>query len=144
MSTQVEFLLLATDSQLLSTAFTSLIQLYSDNERVLVVANNRQHLEQLDEMLWHNSSEQFIPYSLDSECYSLSVAVLLTDNQPESRRFQALLNIGAEVSINLGQFRSIIELVHPDEPSKEKARIRYKHYRQLGFSINYKQLKENN
>jgi len=147
MSTQVEFLLLDSNSQWISTAIASLSQFYSctysNNERILVLADNRQYLEQLDELLWHNSSEQFIPYSLDSECYSSSAAVLLTNTQPEKVRYQVALNIGSKILINPEQFRTIIEIVNVDDESKENARSRYKNYRQLGFPISHRQLTKN-
>jgi len=129
MSTNVEFLLLEKNSQWIATAIASITQLYCKNERVLVLADNRQQLEQLDELLWHKSSEQFIPYSLDSECYNSSAAVLLSDTQPERRRYQALLNLGSKMTVNPVQFRSIIEVVDTQEDNKSFARERYKNYR---------------
>lgn len=140
MNTSVEFLILNTNSQWLSAAIDSLTRLYSEFERVLVVAEDRQLLEQLDELLWHNSAKQFIPYSMDTECYSASVAVLLTDRQPERARYQALLNIGARISIKPESYRAVVELVNTDETSKEQARERYKQYRQRGCRVSHKEL----
>ncbi len=143
MSTLVEFLLLDSNSQRIKSAIASLGQLYEDYDRVLVIAETRMYLEQIDELLWHNSSEQFITYSLDTECYSSSVAVLLTDKQPERRRYTTLLNIDAELPSNPEQFRKIIELVGSEEKKKEKAREHYKIYRQLGFTVTHKQFTKN-
>ena len=140
MSTQVEFLLLDNSGQLTSTTINLLTQLYNEYQRVLVIADTRQLLEQLDELLWHNSCKHFIPYSLDTECYSSSSAVLLTNSQPERLRYQALLNIGAKISVYPEQFSSIIELVDIDELTRESARQRYKVYRQLGFFVSHKKL----
>ena len=143
MSTQVEFLLLDRNSQWVATAFDSLTQLYADFERVLLVAADRKSLDQLDEILWHNSSEQFVPYSLDSECYSSTSAVLLTDKQPENFRYKALINDGGELPLNPQQFKYIVELVKADELSKEKARKGYQYYRQQGFLVSHKHITEN-
>ncbi len=143
MNTQVEFLLLDSNSQRMDSAMASLSQLYEHYDRVLVIAEKRMYLEQIDELLWHNSSEQFITYSLDTECYSSSAAVLLTDKQPEGRRYPTLLNIDGDLPLNSEQFRNIVELVGADEHYKEKARERYKIYRQLGFTITHKLLTEN-
>jgi DNA polymerase-3 subunit chi len=143
MMTQVEFLLLESKSQCISTAIDSLARLYTDYERVLVIAPDQQLLVQLNELLWHNSSDQFIPYSIDSECYSSSSAVLLTTGQPERLHYSALLNVGGELVQNPQQFRSIIEMVMVDDESTEQARERYKIYRQLGFDICHKKLTEN-
>ena len=93
--------------------------------------------------MWHNCSEKFITYSLDTECYSSSVAVLLTDNQPAKVRYPTLLNIDGEVPTNPEQFRKIVELVSTEEHYKEKARESYKIYRQLGFTVTHKLLTKN-
>lgn len=138
MSTQVEFLLLESNGQWLSSSMSSLSKLYLEHERVLVVSSQRQQLEQLDEALWHNSAEQFIPYSLDSECYANSTPVLLTTRQPERLRFKALLNLSDKALVTSEQFRAIIEIVPVDDKGKEAARERYKTYRQLGFNISHR------
>ena len=143
MSTQVEFLLLDSNSQRMNSAIASLGQLYADYDRVLVIADKRTYLEQIDELLWHNSSKQFIAYSLDTECYSSSAAVLLTDKQPVRTRYPTLLNIDGELPASPEQFRNIVELVGADEHDKEKARERYRVYRQLGFIVTHKLLTKN-
>jgi len=138
MNTQVEFLLLENNGQWLSSTLSSLSRIYQQHERVLVISSQRQKLEQLDEILWHNSGEQFIPYSLDSECYANSTAVLLTDKQPERLRFKALLNLSGTALKSPEQFKTIIEIVQVDEEEKETARERYKLYRHLGFNISHR------
>ncbi|MCP3674110.1 MAG: DNA polymerase III subunit chi [Gammaproteobacteria bacterium] len=144
MNTQVKFILLDSNSQRMNSAITSISQLYEHYDRVLVIAEKRMYLEQIDELLWHNSSEQFITYSLDTECYSSSVAVLLTDKQPQGSRYPTLLNIDGDLPLNSGQFRNVIELVGAEEHYKEKARERYRVYRQLGFTVTHKLLGKNN
>ena len=138
MSTEVEFLLLENNGQWLSSSLISLSELYLEHERVLVISSQRQQLEQLEEIFWHNSAEQFIPYSLDSECYANSTSVLLTTRQPERLRFKALLNLSDGALVASEQFRKIIEIVPVDDKEKEAARERYKTYRQLGFNISHR------
>jgi len=140
----VEFLLLDRGSQLPGTAVQTLAELFSGNERILVLADNRQYLEQMDELLWHKSREKFIPYSMDSECYALTAMVQLTDKQPQNVRYQALLNMGTQFPDKPEQFRRIIELVNSDENCIEKARGHYKSYRQLGFTVSHQQLSSDN
>ena len=138
MSTEVEFLLLESNGQWLSSSLASLSKLYQEYERVLVISSQRQQLEQLDESLWHNSAGQFIPYSLDSECYANSTSVLLTTKQPERIRFKALLNLSDSALLAPEQFRAIIEIVPVDDKEKEAARERYKTYRHLGYKISHR------
>ncbi len=137
MNTQVEFILLDSNSQLPDTALSKLAELYMGYDRVLVLAENRKFLELLDELLWHNSDKIFIPYSMDCECYGMSAAVLLTNCQPDRIRYSALLNIGVQIPEKPEQFRTITELVQTDDESIEKARGHYKFYRSMGFTISH-------
>ncbi|PCJ47349.1 MAG: hypothetical protein COA74_11555 [Gammaproteobacteria bacterium] len=138
MVTQVEFLLLESSSQWTVCALDSLTKLYQQYERVLVLASQRKHLEQLDELLWHRSSEHFVAYSMDDQCYAGSSSVLLTDVEPLRLRFNALLNLSDKATANPEQFRSITEIVQVAEQSKDLARERYKLYRHLGFNISHR------
>ena len=140
MSTQVEFLLLNNSSQWLSVAYDSMKNLSESFDRMLVMSNDRQKLIQLDDLLWHKSSEQFIPYSLDTECYSSSAGALLTTEQPSRTRYQAMVNSSGLYPVNPEQFSAIIEVVDTDESSKEKSRECYKRYRQQGFIVTHREI----
>ena len=46
------------------------------------------------------------------------------------------LNLNADAPTNLGQLTRLVEVVGPEESDKVSARARWKHYTQLGFTIN--------
>ena len=140
MSVSVEFLLLNNSSQWLSVAYNSMQNLSENFDRMLVISNDRQKLIQLDDLLWHKSSDCFIPYSLDTECYSKSAGALLTTEQPSRLRYQAMINSSGNYPTNPEQFRAIIELVDTNEDNKEKSRECYKRYRQQGFTVTHREI----
>jgi DNA polymerase-3 subunit chi len=49
---------------------------------------------------------------------------------------QVGLNLNAEAPSDLGGVTRLVEVVGPDETDKASARMRWKHYTQLGFTIN--------
>ena len=140
MTTQVEFLLLKNSHQWLSVAYDSMTKLAENFDRMLVMTDEPQKLIQLDELLWNKSSEQFIPYSLDTECYGSSAGALLTTEQPTRVRYQAMVNSSGLYPSNPEQFRTIIEVVDTNEVSKEKSRECYKLYRQQGFIVTHREI----
>ena len=140
MSTEVEFLLLKNSSQWLSVTYDSMKKVSENFDRILVMSDDRKKLIQLDELLWHKSSEQFIPFSLDTECYGNTAGALLTTEQPSRIRYQAMINSSGLFPTNPQQFRTIVEVVDIDEASKEKSRECYKRYRQQGFIITHREI----
>ena len=46
------------------------------------------------------------------------------------------LNLNAEAPNNFGHLTRLVEVVGPEESDKASARARWKHYTQLGFTIN--------
>ena len=140
MVTQVEFIILENTSQWLAITVEALDQMHAKFSRILFIADDRDKVEQLDEYLWHNSHEVFIPNSLEGECFSSTSNVLLTDNQPEGKRFQALINLSGNRLTNPQQYLSIVELVKTEEENKEQARCLFKSYRQLGFQVHHRDL----
>jgi len=47
-----------------------------------------------------------------------------------------VLNLNYELPPDLGPITRLVEVVGPDDLDKASARIRWKHYTQLGFTIN--------
>ncbi len=132
---EVEFILQNGKSSIIDLAYMNLLQLYKKYDRVLVLGSETVLLEQLDERLWQNSHDKFVPYSMDTESYQSTATVLLSTNAIPSSGYNALLNIGATIPTNSNRFRAIIEIVADDEEQKEQARERYKLYRRSGFNV---------
>jgi DNA polymerase-3 subunit chi len=49
---------------------------------------------------------------------------------------QVALNLNADAPPQLGAISRLVEVVGPEEADKASARMRWKHYTQLGFTIN--------
>jgi len=140
MTTQVEFVVLKNSRQWLLAVVDSLNSLNAIFSRIILIADERNQIEQIDEYLWQNSMTKFIPNALEGECFSHSTAVILTTEQPEGRRFQALVNLTGQMQSNPQQYQSIVEFVKTEEENKEQSRLLFKNYRQLGFQVQHREL----
>lgn len=112
---------------------------YRDGKRVALMAQDKNQAEALDELLWKLPADAFIPHNLAGEGPASGTPVMI--NWPQSQQsFQGhrhcLVNLATEVAAQAQQSRHIIDFVPADEQARIQARERYKHYRQLGFSIN--------
>jgi len=135
LKTDVKFLLLKTEASVVEQAIEKLTDLYHRNDKIFVLCNQKQILEQIDERLWHHSHKSFIPYSVEGESTQSSSNILLSTQGSQIASAKALINIGAELPERLNTLREIIEFVGTSEGEKENARLRFKQYRQLGFNV---------
>jgi DNA polymerase-3 subunit chi len=143
MQTQVMFYLLkddVTDESIKDTrsaiyhACLQASHFYRQNQRVYIYAQNQQHAEQIDEMLWAFDSDSFVPHNLVGEGPKQGAIVEIGYQAPQGRR-AVLINLNSEVPNFANQFQFIVDFVPSDETLKQQARERFKTCRQWGFQV---------
>jgi DNA polymerase-3 subunit chi len=94
-------------------------------------------LRQLDAELWRFQDVAFLPHcTADSspEVQSASPIGLGLDPQVWGTN-DVLVNLGDDVPTGFEGFQRLIEIVSSDEHGKAQARLRWKHYKSLGFDL---------
>jgi DNA polymerase-3 subunit chi len=143
MQTQVMFYLLkddVTDESIKdkrSAIYNACLQashFYRQNQRVYIYAQDQQHAEQIDEMLWAFDSDSFVPHNLVGEGPKQGAIVEIGYQPPHGRR-PVLINLNREVPNFANQFQFIVDFVPSDETLKQQARERFKTCRQWGFQV---------
>ena len=107
---------------------------YRQKQRVYIYAQDQQHAEQVDEMLWAFDSDSFVPHNLVGEGPKQGAAVEIGFQAPQGRR-QVLINLTSTVPNFANQFQFIVDFVPSDEALKQQARERFKTCRQWGFQV---------
>ena len=107
---------------------------YRQNQRVYIYANDKQHAEQIDEMLWAFDSDSFVPHNLVGEGPSQGAMVEIGYQAPRGRR-PVLINLTTTVPNFANQFHYVVDFVPSDETLKQLARERFKICRQWGFHV---------
>jgi len=103
--------------------------------QVYIHTNTRQDSEQLDQYMWIYPDGSFLPHCLYSAEESGSTPVVIGhDHEPENAT-DVLINLADEVPPFYSRFERIVELVTGDELTRQKARERYKYYRDRGYAI---------
>ncbi|MBU2872217.1 DNA polymerase III subunit chi [Colwellia sp. E2M01] len=107
---------------------------YRQNQRVYIYTQDKQHAEQVDEMLWAFDSDSFVPHNLVGEGPKSGAMVEIGYQPPQSRR-PVLINLTSTVPNFANQYQFIVDFVPSDETLKQQARERFKACRQWGFSV---------
>jgi DNA polymerase-3 subunit chi len=143
MQTQVMFYLLKDDvtdekeEDTRSAIYHACLQashFYRQNQRVYIYAQDQQHAEQIDEMLWAFDSDSFVPHNLVGEGPKQGAMVEIGYQAPQGRR-PVLINLNSAVPNFANQFQFIVDFVPSDETLKQQARERFKTCRQWGFQV---------
>ena len=112
----------------------------------VVVTGPASSLQALDTLLWTFAPHEFLAHcraGSPSEQLMASPIVLAADIEtgPQLPHHQVLLNLGQEVATGFARFERAIEVVTLDETDRQQARLRWKHYADLGYSITRHDLK---
>jgi DNA polymerase-3 subunit chi len=97
--------------------------------------DDQQMAHQIDELLWSFESDSFVPHNLPGEGLASGSPVEISWQAPTNNR-TVLINLSGEVPSFASQFSQIIDFVPADDELKKLARLRYRSYQQLGFTVN--------
>jgi DNA polymerase-3 subunit chi len=138
MATQVDFYILkqGTLTQRDLTACRLVDKAFHLEHQIHIHAQDQQQAQHFDELLWTFHDKSFLPHTLyqpDSE-----------NPPPISIGYQNQIPAHGDVLINLSdqtpafteQFSRVVEFVYDDEPQRQLARQRFKHYRDAGCEVN--------
>lgn len=94
-------------------------------------------LKQLDAELWRFQDVSFLAHCTAQDPPEIQRAspVALGPDPHAWGINEVLLNLGDEVPDNFERFARLIEIVSSDDHGRFQARVRWKHYKSLGFEI---------
>ena len=110
---------------------------------LVIVDNQTERLKALDEQLWSFDATSFIPHTLISgeqvTADKLSAPVTLLSSLPSN--FDGVVLNLAPTALPLSKNGTlpdrVLEIITPDEVSKQQGRDKYRAYRDLGFELIY-------
>ncbi|WP_196138433.1 DNA polymerase III subunit chi [Aliikangiella sp. G2MR2-5] len=113
---------------------------YRKGQKVFIHTDNRRLAERIDELLWSNDSKSFLPHHLAGEDTESVPPIEIGFGQEPSVRPDVLVNLGQDVPLFFSHFQWVFEYAYGDEESKEKARSRFRFYRERGYPLNHRQI----
>jgi len=113
-------------------------ELYRKHKKLRVWARNQQQAEALDELLWQQPSDAFVPHNLHGEGPATGAPVEFCWPEADSVRNRpgyALFNLADDIPVLAQQSHQLYDIVPADDNGKKIARERYKHYRARGCQM---------
>ncbi|WP_394340995.1 DNA polymerase III subunit chi [Photobacterium leiognathi] len=109
---------------------------YRQGNKVYLLAANKQQAEQIDEYLWQQDPDSFVPHNLIGEGPNGGSPVEIGWATLRHTGHRATLINLAETAPNFAvTFAQVVDFVPCDEKLKQLARERYKAYRLAGIQI---------
>jgi DNA polymerase-3 subunit chi len=108
---------------------------YQMKHSVYVHVDDRQQAEQLDQLLWVFRDRSFVPHCLSDDPNSTEAAVIIGYGNAPAGTPEVLINISSEVPGFFSRYERVAEIVGGDENYRQKARERFKFYRERGYPL---------
>jgi DNA polymerase-3 subunit chi len=138
--TQVEFHIL--DDEHPKAAFRRSISLiheaYRQKKKVFIYTDSQRDAEYMDELLWTQDPSSFLPHLLIGEAEGILPPIQIGHQGQEPQiRPDLLVNLSESIPHFVGQFERVLEFAYGNEEQKEKARSRFKFYRDRGYPLKH-------
>jgi DNA polymerase-3 subunit chi len=104
----------------------------------VVVTGNPDTLQALDTQLWALAPTDFIAHifsGVDIDLAELSPVLLCPTSSDLPPQRPVLVNLSQDVPDEFSQFERLIEVVSLDDDDRASARLRWKRYAKLGFTM---------
>ncbi|HET7159494.1 MAG TPA: DNA polymerase III subunit chi [Burkholderiales bacterium] len=140
--TQIDFYTNVIDK--LTTACRIAAKAYSVGRRTLVFCPDAEVATRIDRMLWTTPATGFIPHCASASPLASVTPIIIdhSDSGAEPACDQVLLNLRPEWPPFFGRFERLIEIVSMDDEDRQRARERFKFYRDRGYEIRTHDLNE--
>lgn len=108
--------------------------------RVVVYAPDQNAARAFDKLLWTYQAIGFVPHCLADDALSPETPVVVALDDSGMPHYQVLLNLHAESPPSFSRFDRLIELVGADDDDRQRARNRFRFYRDRGYEIHHHDL----
>ncbi|RUO18405.1 DNA polymerase III subunit chi [Aliidiomarina haloalkalitolerans] len=137
---EVTFYLLsqADEQAWLAQVCTLVTSQFSQRRKVAIRARSQEQAESIDELLWQQPTDRFIPHNLLGEGPAGGAPVVIGWDQPaEAFGYgrQVVINLANDSAPFLRGTQHIIDFVPAQDADKELARERFRNYRRSGANI---------
>jgi DNA polymerase III subunit chi len=132
--TQVDFYLQAEDK--VHTAARLAAKAFQLGHRITVYCPDGVTAERFDRVLWTTPATGFIPHCYADDRLARATPVVIDRGAAEPQNDDILLNLCVDRPPYFSRFQRLIEIVAAaDEEDRQRARDRYKFYRDRGYEI---------
>ncbi|HQT26487.1 MAG TPA: DNA polymerase III subunit chi [Burkholderiales bacterium] len=136
--TRIDFYTHATDK--LQTACRLSAKAVSQGLRVMILTPDMETSRKLDRMLWHHPQTGFIPHCMANDPLAAETPVIIDEKGENLVHDEVLFNLKEDSPPFFSRFHRLVEIA--EESESEKARERYRFYRDRGYEIHHHRLEK--
>ena len=131
--TRIDFYHYAADKRAFACRLAT--KAYEQSSRLVVYSPDPAALQEFDRQLWTFQSTRFVPHCFAGDKLAAETPVILSTGEGELPHHDVLLNLGDEWPPFFASFERLLEIVAVDDEDKQKARGRYRFYKERGYDI---------
>ncbi len=109
-------------------------------QQVFIVVSSPEAARELDQLLWSFTPDSFVPHALAMDAEAAKAQVVIGHNMVVPGSTTCVLNLGETPIADHSGLNAIAEFILNDEQAKAESRVRWNHYKQLGFELQLHQL----
>ena len=111
---------------------------YLARNRVVLLADDADHLARLDAQLWSFSDVDFLPHVAAGDALASRTAIVLTATDTEELpHFDILINLTQRTPAHVGRFQRVFEIISQDEQDAAAGRQRYVGYKRQDYALTH-------
>jgi DNA polymerase-3 subunit chi len=108
--------------------------------QVVVYAPDHDTARSVDRLLWTYQAIGFVPHCLASDPLAAETPVVIAFDDSEAAHYRVLLNLHVDSPPAFSRFERLVDLVGSDEDDRQRARSRFRFYRDRGYEIHHHDL----
>lgn len=109
---------------------------WKQGHRVYIHVAHAESCNELDELLWTFRDVSFVPHGQLGQVDPEQTPVLIGHEDPPEELHDIMINMTDSLPLFFGRFDRLIEIVDPSSERRQKARERYRFYKERGYTLN--------
>ncbi len=114
---------------------------WQQGHRVFLHTNSEAESRHMDKLLWTFRDGSFLPHGLLGESDASVTPVLIGNGGGAGDEHDVLINLASEIPPFFSRFERVAELIDQDPENRQSGRLRYKTYRDRGYTMNTHDIK---
>ena len=108
---------------------------YSLKNQIYIYTPDEIQTKEIDDLLWTYRAGSFVPHQQHAAQDNPDCPVLIGHTEAPEGLNQVLINLDTAVPLFFSRFERVVEIVNQDENQRQKARDRFKFYRDRGYDL---------
>lgn len=110
-------------------------KVFQSGQHALVYTADPARAQAVDQGFWTAQQLSFLPHVRCGHPLATETPILIGDNPDDLGRADVLINLDQEPPAFFGRFERLLEIVTPDPADRERARDRFRYFKERGYAL---------